>query len=120
MIIEKNSQGWSFSTDDHKNLWHLLFDDSKNIISYNLESLYTSTQANLFVGTLEECEQYIIDNNLVRPPVIEEVPIPQVIEDAPPIQWDMTEPDTTEPDTTEPVTTEEDATEPVTTEEDIN
>jgi len=110
MIIEKNSQGWSFSAEEHENLWHLVFDDSKNIISYNLEPLYTSTQANLFVGTLEECEQYIIDNNLIRPPVIEDAPVPEVIEDVPPIQWDITE----------PVTTEEDATEPVTTEEDIN
>jgi hypothetical protein len=89
MIIEKNSQGWSFSAEEHENLWHLVFDDSKNIISYNLEPLYTSTQANLFVGTLEECEQYIIDNNLVRPPVMEEVP---------PMQLDITEPVTTQED----------------------
>lgn len=71
MIIEKNSDGWSFSTDAHKNLWHLVFDEVRNIISYGPEALYTSTQANLFVGTQAECDQYIIDNNLIAPPTEE-------------------------------------------------
>ena len=65
MIIEKNSEGWSFSTDEHKNLWHLVFDDNKNVNLYYLAPLYTSTQGNLFVGTKEECDQYIIDNGLI-------------------------------------------------------
>ena len=66
MIIEKNTEGWSFSTDEHKNLWHLVFDDNKIVSSYYLAPLYTSTQANLFVGTKEECDQYIIDNGLLN------------------------------------------------------
>jgi hypothetical protein len=67
MIIEKNSEGWSFSANEHKNFWHLVFDEEKNVSSYHLEPLYTSTQANLFVGTKEECDQYIIDNGLIIP-----------------------------------------------------
>jgi hypothetical protein len=67
MIIEKNLEGWSFSTDEHKNLWHLIFGDDKIVSSYYHAPLYTSTQANLFVGTKEECDQHIIDQNLILP-----------------------------------------------------
>lgn len=83
MIIEKNTEGWSYSTDEHKNLWHLVFDDEKNVGAYYLADQYTSTQANLFIGTKEECDQYISENELIYISQIEEeISTPIAIEEA--------------------------------------
>jgi hypothetical protein len=65
MIIDKQPDGWSFSTEEQNGLWHLAFDDNKKIVAYFESINETSTSVNLFVGTKEECDQYIIDNNLI-------------------------------------------------------
>jgi hypothetical protein len=64
MIIQKNTNNWSFSTEEQNGLWHLIFDNDKNVITLFESIGITSTQENLFVGTKEECEQYIIDEGL--------------------------------------------------------
>ena len=64
MIIQKNTNNWSFSTEEQNGLWHLIFDNDKNVITLFHSIGITSTQENLFVGTKEECEQYIIDEGL--------------------------------------------------------
>jgi len=64
MIIQKNTNNWSFSTEEQNGLWHLIFDNDKNVITIFKSIGITSTQENLFVGTKEECEQYIIDEGL--------------------------------------------------------
>ena len=64
MIIQKNTNNWSFSTEEQNGLWHLIFDNDKNVITIFESIGITSTQENLFVGTKEECEQYIIDEGL--------------------------------------------------------
>lgn len=58
MIISKNSNGWSISTEGQNGLWHLIFDDNSAIALF--ESIgQTSTQLNLFVGTKEQCDAKI-------------------------------------------------------------
>ena len=64
MLIQKNTNNWSFSTEEQNGLWHLIFDNDKNVITLFESIGITSTQENLFVGTKEECEQYIIDEGL--------------------------------------------------------
>lgn len=64
MLRPKNN-GWSYSDKVHTGLWHLLFDDAKIVIEFFESTTTTSTSVNLFVGTKEECEKYIADNNLV-------------------------------------------------------
>ena len=64
MIIQKNTNNWSFSTEEQNGLWHLIFDNDKNVITLFESIGITSTQENLFVGTKEECDQYIIDDGL--------------------------------------------------------
>ena len=66
MLIEKDINGWSFSTEDQNGLWHLVFDNNKNIITMFESVGITSTQENLFVGTREECDQYIVVNELLQ------------------------------------------------------
>ena len=65
MLIEKDINGWSFSTKDQNGLWHLVFDNNKNVIALFESVGITSTQENLFVGTREESDQYINENNLI-------------------------------------------------------
>ena len=64
MLIQRNVNNWSFSTEEQNGLWHLIFDNDKNVITLFHSIGITSTQENLFVGTKEECDQYIIDNGL--------------------------------------------------------
>lgn len=64
MIIQRDTNNWSFSTEEQNGLWHLIFDNNKNVITLFESIGITSTQENLFVGTKEECEQYIIDEGL--------------------------------------------------------
>jgi len=64
MIIQKNANNWSFSTEEQNGLWHLIFDNDKNVITIFESIGITSTQENLFVGTKEECDRYIIDEGL--------------------------------------------------------
>ena len=64
MLIQKDINNWSFSTEEQNGLWHLIFDNNKNVITLFESIGITSTQENLFVGTKEECDQYIIDNGL--------------------------------------------------------
>ena len=64
MIIQRDTNNWSFSTEEQNGLWHLIFDNDKNVITLFESVGITSTQENLFVGTKEECEQYIIDEGL--------------------------------------------------------
>ena len=63
MLIEKQENGWSLSTAEHTGLWHLIFRD-KIIIDFFESTTTTSTSMDLFIGTLDELNQYIIDNNL--------------------------------------------------------
>lgn len=65
MLIQRDTNNWSFSTEEQTGLWHLIFDNDKNVITLFHSIGITSTQENLFVGTKEECEQYIIDNELI-------------------------------------------------------
>ena len=67
MIISKNQNGWAFSTHEQNGLWHVLHNDVKVIMFFEAIGI-TSTQENLFVGTKEECEQFIADSNLLMPP----------------------------------------------------
>ena len=64
MLQHTNSE-WSFSGTSYIPVWHLLFDDDKNVIEFFESTSSTSTTINLFVGTREECECYIRDNKLV-------------------------------------------------------
>ncbi len=64
MLIEKQENGWSFTDETHRGLWHLAYTDDK-VIALCLQSDQSiSTSVNLFVGSKEECEQHILDNNL--------------------------------------------------------
>jgi hypothetical protein len=74
MIIQKNTNNWSFSTEEQNGLWHLIFDNDKNVITLFKSIGITSTQENLFVGTKEECEQYIIDEGLYYATIDENTP----------------------------------------------
>lgn len=67
MLIEKKINGWSFTTEEQNGLWHLVYDDDNNIVAFFESTKTTSTSVNLFVGTKEECDQYIIDHALVLP-----------------------------------------------------
>jgi hypothetical protein len=75
MLIEKQPNGWSFTTEDQNGLWHLAYDDNKNVAAFFESTKTTSTSLNLFVGTKEECDQYIIVNELILP-LIEDVSEP--------------------------------------------
>lgn len=55
MIIQRDANNWSFSTEEQNGLWHLIFDNNKNVITLFESIGITSTQENLFVGTKEEC-----------------------------------------------------------------
>jgi hypothetical protein len=65
MLTQRDIYNWSFSTEEQNGLWHLIFDNDKNVITLFESIGITSTQENLFVGTKEECDQYIIDNGLI-------------------------------------------------------
>lgn len=65
MLIQRDTNNWSFSTEEQNGLWHLIFDNDKNVITLFESIGITSTQENFFVGTKEECDQYISDENLV-------------------------------------------------------
>ena len=65
MLIQRDTNNWSFSTEEQNGLWHLIFDYDKNVITLFHSIGITSTQENLFVGTKEECDQYIVDQNLI-------------------------------------------------------
>lgn len=71
MLIEKQENGWSFTDQTHSGKWRLAYTDD-NVIALFLQSDQSvSTSVNLFVGSKEECEQHILDNNLtpeVMPP----------------------------------------------------
>ena len=81
MLTQRDIYNWSFSTEEQNGLWHLIFDNDKNVITLFESIGITSTQENLFVGTKEECNQYIIDNGLIVPPVEELVIEPVSTED---------------------------------------
>jgi hypothetical protein len=55
MLIERNAQGWSTSTQGP---WQLIFND-QYIIKLFETNVGSSTQEKLFVGTKEECEAKI-------------------------------------------------------------
>ena len=74
MIIQRDTNNWSFSTEEQNGLWHLIFDNDKNVITLFESVGITSTQENLFVGTKEECEQYIIDEGLYYATIDENTP----------------------------------------------
>ena len=59
MLIQRDTNNWSFSTEEQNGLWHLIFDNNKNVITLFESIGITSTQENLFVGTQEECEAEI-------------------------------------------------------------
>ena len=81
MLIQRDINNWSFSTEEQNGLWHLIFDNDKNVITLFHSIGITSTQENLFVGTKEECEQYIIDNGLHHDIVVlEGDPIQEILE----------------------------------------
>jgi hypothetical protein len=69
MLIQRDTNNWSFSLEEQNGLWHLLFNNDKNVITLFESVGITSTQENLFVGTKEECEQYIADNELLYTPI---------------------------------------------------
>jgi hypothetical protein len=64
MIMQRDTNNWSFSTEEQNGLWHLIYDNNNNVIILFKSIGITSTQENLFVGTMEECYQYIFDNKL--------------------------------------------------------
>ena len=74
MLIQRDTKNWSFSTEEQNGLWHLIFDNDKNVITLFESVGITSTQENLFVGTKEECEQYIIDEGLYYATIDENTP----------------------------------------------
>jgi hypothetical protein len=65
MLIQRDTNNWSFSTEEQNGLWHLIFDNNNNVVALFESIGLTSTQENLFVGTKKECDQYIIDNSLI-------------------------------------------------------
>jgi hypothetical protein len=65
MIIPKNANDWSISTEQQNGLWHLVFDNDSNVVAFFESVGQTSTQKNLFVGTKEECDAFILENNLI-------------------------------------------------------
>ena len=73
MLIQRDTNNWSFSTEEQNGLWHLIFDYDKNVITLFHSIGITSTQENLFVGTKEECDQYIIDENLTHQEFLENI-----------------------------------------------
>jgi hypothetical protein len=73
MLIQRDTNNWSFSTEEQNGLWHLIYGNDKNIIMLFESIGITSTQENLFVGTKEECDQYIIDNELIYSALEEQV-----------------------------------------------
>ena len=62
--MQRDTNNWSFSTEEQNGLWHLIYDNNNNVIILFKSIGITSTQENLFVGTMEECYQYIFDNKL--------------------------------------------------------
>jgi hypothetical protein len=73
MIISKNANDRSISTEEQNGLWHLIFDDDNNVAAFFESVGQTSTQKNLFVGTKEECDAFISENSLILPPIEEDV-----------------------------------------------
>ena len=65
MIIPKNAINWSISTEEQNGLWHLVFGDDNSVAAFFESIGQTSTQKNLFVGTKEECDAFISENNLI-------------------------------------------------------
>jgi hypothetical protein len=65
MLIERNVNNWSFSTEEQNGLWHLIYDNNKNVITLFESIGITSTQENLFVGTKEECVAKITELGLL-------------------------------------------------------
>jgi hypothetical protein len=51
----------------------LVFDNDNNVAAFFESVGQTSTQKNLFVGTKEECDAFISENNLIPPPTEEDV-----------------------------------------------
>jgi hypothetical protein len=64
-MLQPKNNGWSYSKGTRAGAWHLLFDDDKNVIEFFESTSTTSTTINLFVGTREECEEFILGNGLV-------------------------------------------------------
>ena len=64
MLIQRDINNWSFSTEEQNGLWHLIFDNDNNVITLFESIGITSTQENLFVGTKEECEAKVSELNL--------------------------------------------------------
>jgi hypothetical protein len=75
MLTQRDTNNWSFSTEEQNGFWHLIYDNNNNVITLFESIGITSTQENLFVGIKEECEQYIIDNNLIENTEIENIQI---------------------------------------------
>jgi len=73
MLIQRDTNNWSFSTEEQNGLWHLIFDNNKHVITLFESIGITSTQENLFVGTKEQCDQYIIDENLFLDRIEQEI-----------------------------------------------
>lgn len=81
MIIEKQENGWSFTDETHTGLWRLVYTDDKIIAVFLQSEAPISTSVNLFVGSQEECEQHIINNELVYELIANDNIIPAVADD---------------------------------------
>lgn len=64
MIKDTSTKNWTFSTEDQTGLWHLIYDDDKNVISFFKSNGITSTQENLFVGNEIDCNIFIYNEGL--------------------------------------------------------
>lgn len=80
MLIQRDINNWSFSTEEQNGFWHLIYDNNNNVVTLFKSIGITSTQENLFVSsTKQECEQYITDNGLIYYP--ENIPVEVLIID---------------------------------------
>lgn len=91
MLIEKQPDGWSFTTEEQTGLWHLAYDDEKKVTAFFESTQTTSTGSNLFVGTKEECDQYIIDNGLIYASVVEDAPTEESFAEEAPTEESLAE-----------------------------
>jgi hypothetical protein len=73
-LIEKHENGWSYADESDTNLWYLVYTDGKVIVVFKQSTQSMSTSVNLFVGSKEECEQHILDNDLAYEVMPEDSP----------------------------------------------
>jgi hypothetical protein len=75
-LIEKHENGWAY-IDNHDlahDSWYLVYTDDKVIAHFLQSEQSISTSVNLFVGSKEECEQHILDNDLAYEVMPEDPP----------------------------------------------